>query len=92
MEDMGRAGVGMVMRVEHAGVPLTTPWRRRQTNRQTEVELPVGVGHGIVHLFLLEELSDGQQFFQYMLHRETEQNQSINKNAMKPHNTTIFNN
>lgn len=37
------------------------------TDKMTEVELPVAVGHGIVHLFLLEELSDGQQLFQHVL-------------------------
>ncbi len=26
----------MGMRVEHAGVPLATPWRRRQTDRQND--------------------------------------------------------
>lgn len=30
---------------------------------ETEVELPVAVGHGIVHLFLLKELRNGQQLF-----------------------------
>lgn len=29
--------------------------------------LPVAVGHGIVILFLLKELSDGQQLFQHVL-------------------------
>lgn len=32
--------------------------------------LPVAVGHGIVILFLLKELSDGQQLFQHVLQRE----------------------
>lgn len=37
------------------------------TDKMTEEELPVAVGHGIMRLFLLEELSDGQQLFQHVL-------------------------
>lgn len=36
MEDMGRVGTDMGMRVEHAGIPLATPGRRRQTDRQND--------------------------------------------------------
>lgn len=36
------------------------------TDKTTE-ELPVACGHGIMCLFLLEELSDGQQLFQHVL-------------------------
>lgn len=32
--------------------------------------LPVAVGHGILSLLLLEELGDGQQLFQHMLHTQ----------------------
>lgn len=61
------------MKVEHAGIPLATPWRRRQMEwqREREMELPVAVGHGVVHLFLLEELRDGQQLFQHVLRRHS---------------------
>lgn len=31
--------------------------------------LPVAVGHGILSLLLLEELRDGQQLFQHVLHK-----------------------
>lgn len=42
------------------------------TDREREMELPVAVGQGILRLFLLEELRDGQQLFQHMLqtHRD----------------------
>lgn len=42
------------------------------TDREQEMELPVAVGHGVLHLFLLEELCDGQQLFQHMLQTELE--------------------
>lgn len=35
--------------------------------------LPVAVGHGILSLLLLEELCDGQQLFQHMLHTREEE-------------------
>lgn len=37
------------------------------TDREREVELPDDEGIGVVHLFLLEELRDGQQLFQHVL-------------------------
>lgn len=59
---------------------LAALWRRRlgagmgrweeeeeEDGRRSAV-LPVAVGHGILSLLLLEELCDGQQLFQHMLH------------------------
>ncbi len=43
------------------------------TDKTTE-ELPVACGHGIMCLFLLEELSDGQQLFQHVLWRKQRAN------------------
>lgn len=37
------------------------------TDRERGMELPVAVGQGVLRLFLLEELRDGQQLFQHML-------------------------
>lgn len=42
-----------------------------ESKRERRAVLPVAVGHGIVILFLLKELSDGQQLFQHVLQRET---------------------
>lgn len=62
---------------------LAALWRRRlgagmgrwEVEEEEEEEggrrsavLPVAVGHGILSLLLLEELCDGQQLFQHMLH------------------------
>lgn len=41
-----------------------------ESKRERRAVLPVAVGHGIVILFLLKELSDGQQLFQHVLQRE----------------------
>lgn len=43
-------------------------WEERR--RRRNAVLPVAVGHGILSLLLLEELSDGQQLFQHMLHTQ----------------------
>lgn len=42
-------------------------WGEEEDGRRSAV-LPVAVGHGILSLLLLEELCDGQQLFQHMLH------------------------
>lgn len=73
MGNMGR--MGSDMGEDEGGTCWGSHWLLHEdgdklTNRTTEMELPVAVGHGIVHLFLLEELSDGQQLLQRMLGRE----------------------
>lgn len=44
--------------------------------------LPVAVGHGILSLLLLEELCDGQQLFQHVLHRKKKKKQMLKQDAV----------
>lgn len=48
---------------------MTEGWEDGRRRRKRSAVLPVAVGHGILSLLLLEELCDGQQLFQHMLHR-----------------------
>lgn len=72
-------GVPRVMRVARATDPLLLRsaagclmggWEHGR--RRRSAVLPVAVGHGILSLLLLEELCDGQQLFQHVLHKESE--------------------
>lgn len=49
--------------------------------RRRSAVLPVAVGHGILSLLLLEELCDGQQLFQHVLHRERERKKNKTKRS-----------
>lgn len=43
-------------------------WEEEEEDGRRSAVLPVAVGHGILSLLLLEELCDGQQLFQHVLH------------------------
>lgn len=70
VKDGGRRGAGgMMLRILFAVFRCGMPDGRVGSWRRSAV-LPVAVGHGILSLLLLEELCDGQQLFQHMLHRK----------------------
>lgn len=62
--------VAMTMKMETCWDPTGYSMKTETdgvTDREWNMELPVAVGHGILHLLLLEELGDGQQLFQHVL-------------------------